>query len=87
MKDDGEAALRREVAEAQAYELKPPPRCDPDERYTLTDLGRRVLNQERSGVPEVEGTELARRRFKEKMDAFRSGGMPGYIGPRAGRDA
>lgn len=32
-------------------------------------------------------TDDANAAFKEKMDAFRNGGMPGYIGPRAGRDA
>ena len=36
--------------------------------------------------PVVEGTDLQQQEFKAKMEAFRKGGMPSYIGPRAGRD-
>lgn len=36
----------------------------------------------------IEGTDEAQRRFREKLQEMRrTGSIPGYIGPRAGRDS
>lgn len=75
MSDTGEDAIRREVAE-----------CEAGERVrTYTDGGYQLTIFD-DAVTYVERTEAEQSAFAAKMAEWRrTGGVPGYTGPRAAR--
>lgn len=75
MTDNGEAALRREVQEAEADERR--------RHRAALRCGRIDESDERTVIERTEAEQSA---FAAKMAEWRrTGGIPGYNGPRAAR--
>lgn len=55
----------------------------------MSDNGEAALSREVAAceAEEIERTDLAREAFRAKLAYWREHGAPGYLGPRATRDA